>query len=74
VSGRVTGAACAAAGLALAYGGWRLIKSRELPPDVTGFEGVGLNRRGLAVAAGYLALVLGLILTVLIAPLFFIGG
>ena len=71
---RVWGSACVLAGLGLAFGGWRLLKAQEPPPDATGFEGVGLGRRGLKTLAGNLLLVAGLILAVLIGPLFFIGG
>jgi hypothetical protein len=74
VSGKAWGAACVLAGLALAAGGWKVLKSQEHPPGTTGFEGLAPNRRGLALAAGYGMLILGLVLSVLIGSFFFIGG
>ena len=74
MTGRAWGCVFVVGGLALAAGGWKLIKSQEHPEGTTGFEGVAPNRRGLVIMAGYGALILGLILALLISSFFFIGG
>lgn len=74
MNGKAWGAVCLTAGLSLSVAGWKLLKAQELPPGTTGFSGVTPNRRGLAIAAGYGLLVVGLILAALISSFFFIGG
>jgi hypothetical protein len=74
MSGKAWGGICIFAGLSLAYGGWRLVKSQEHPAGTTGFEGPGLNGRGCIMMAGSALLVLGLILAIIISSFFFIGG
>jgi hypothetical protein len=74
MNGRAWGIVCAVSGLALAFSGWKLKKSQEHPVGTTGFEGPGLNRRGLLMLSGEALLILGLILASIIAALFFIGG
>ena len=70
----IPGTALAAAGLATAYAGWRVIRSQEHPPGTTGFEGPGLNARGWKMLAGELLLVGGLILAAVIGPMLILGG
>ncbi len=74
MSGKAWGAVCVAGGLGLAFAGWRLAAAQRHPEGTTGFEGPGLNARGLKGMAGGLLMVLGLVLAVLIGPIFFIGG
>jgi hypothetical protein len=74
MSGRSWGIACVAAGLSMAYGGWRLVKSQEHPAGTAGFEGPGLNRRGWLMMTGDALLALGLILAIIVSSFFFIGG
>jgi hypothetical protein len=74
LNGKVWGLARILAGLSLAYGGWRLIESQEHPAGTTGFEGPGLNRRGLLMLAGYALLILGLILAIIFSAFIFMGG
>lgn len=61
-------------GLGVAYAGWRVLESQKLPEGAAGFEGVGPSGRGVKIMAGYLLLVLGLILSIVFGPMFFIGA
>ena len=74
MNGKAWGVVCVVAGLSTAYGGYKLIQSQEHPPGTAGFEGPGLNRRGLLMLVGNACLGLGLILAVIISSFFFIGG
>jgi len=74
LSGKIWGSVCVVLGLALAAGGWKVIKAAEPPEGTTGFSGVAPNRRGLALFAGNVMLIVGLILAALISSFFFIGG
>jgi hypothetical protein len=74
MNGKYWGVACIVAGLAMAYGGMRIIKSQEHPPGTTGFEGPWLNRRGMIMMVGDGLLILGLVLAIIFSSFFFIGG
>jgi hypothetical protein len=74
MKGNFWGTVCIISGAAISYGGWRLIKSQELPPERTGFEGVFINRRGLLFALGYALLGFGMILAIIFGSIFFVGG
>lgn len=65
-------ALCLLAGLAAAYGGWRLLKSLELPPGTTIFLRIWSPRIWLTLL-GYLLLFLGLMLCFIYAPMFWIA-
>lgn len=74
MSGHLWGAVCVVAGLAMAFAGYRLTRSQERPEGSTGFEGVGVTRRGWVILAGNALLMLGLVIAVIISSFFFIGG
>ena len=64
--------ACVAAGLLLAYGGWRLLKKHEGPVEHTGFHTAPWSST-FGYWGGYARLFLGLYLAVIQASLFWIG-
>lgn len=74
MNGKAWGAVCVVAGLGLAFAGHKLTRSQEPPPGATGFEGVGVTRRGWVILAGNGLLMLGLVLAVIVSSFFFIGG
>lgn len=64
----IAAAACAAAGFALAAGGYYLVRSCEVPPEDTSFSSLG-SSRSLKLAAGWLGLFVGLLLLFIGAPM-----
>lgn len=61
-------------GAGVAYLGYRIEKSQEHPEGTTGFEGPGLNRRGLIMLLGSTLMIVGLILAMIMAPMMFIAA
>lgn len=65
-------ALCFAGGLLVAYAGWRLRKSQDLPEGTTVFYRIWSPRLWL-VAAAYILMFLGLFLCCIFTPMFYIA-
>lgn len=67
----IAAALCAAGGLALAGGGFYLVRSSEVPPGDTSFSSL-LSNRSLRFAGGWVGLFLGLLLAFVGAPMVYL--
>lgn len=65
-------ALCFLAGLAVAFAGWRLVKSQEVPPGDTRFVHFW-SPTVLLINLGYLLLFTGLMLCCIFTPMFWIA-
>lgn len=74
MSGAASAGICALAGVALAFAGYALIRWSEPGPDVSTRFVRAFSPVTLAYGGGWLALFLGLLMIVMLAPMLYLRG